>query len=124
MAIVMVVIGIIISSVTIGRNSMESAENMKAYQKVVVPCVAAVGDAIRNGSSEVNPLYSTDIVLEDGKALECEFKTVKKGDSDIINRVQIKNTNKALKDLIRKNLDGHDITVDGEEIRLFVPGFG
>ena len=118
-AIVMVVIGVIIASVAIGKNTMQSAETLKAYKKVVVTCVAAVSDAIRNGSVTPTPEYPRDISLEGGDPLKCSFGTR----GNVINRVKIENATKDLKDLIKKNLhDGIDVNVVDNEITLYVPG--
>ena len=40
MAVVLVVIGLIVAAVSAGRDTMKSASYMKAYQKMVVSCVA------------------------------------------------------------------------------------
>jgi len=41
MAIVLVIIGLIVAAVAAGKDTMASAKNVRAYQKVVVPCVSA-----------------------------------------------------------------------------------
>jgi len=117
MAIVMVIIGLIVAAVTVGKSTMQSAETLKAYQKVVVPCVAAISEAIRNGSDTASAEYPKTML--DGKQLKCEFK--KHG--DLINRVEIENAPKDLKNLMKKNLDnGIDVTVNGNVVKLYVPG--
>ena len=40
MAVVLVIIGLIVAAVSAGRDTMRGAAHMKAYQKLVVPCVA------------------------------------------------------------------------------------
>ena len=118
-AIVMVVIGVIIASVAVGKSTMQSAETLKAYQKVVVPCVSAVSDAIRNGSAAPGVEYPNDIRLEGGQPLSCTFK--KTGNQ--VNGVKIINATQDLQDLMKKNLhNGIDVTVAADEVTLYVPG--
>ena len=121
MAIVMVIIGLIVAAVTVGKSTMQSAETLKAYQKVVVPCVAAAGEGIRNGlgpSDNAALKASTRIQATklDGKSITCDFE-IERG------AVVINNAPDDLKSLMKKNLDnGVDVAVDGATIKLYVPG--
>jgi len=119
MAIVMVIIGLIVAAVTVGKSTMKSAETLKAYQKVVVPCVAAVSEAIRNGSATATADYPT--IKLGGKELECQFLV----NNGVVNRVKIKEAPKDLRDLMRKNLHNNidvKVEVDSKIVQLYVPG--
>ena len=68
MAIVMVIIGLIVAAVTVGKSTMQSAETLKAYQKFVVPCVAASSEGVRNGANNAPALPATKL---NGIDLQC-----------------------------------------------------
>lgn len=70
MAIVMVIIGIIVAAVTVGKGTMQGAETLKAYQKVVVPCVAALQQSAQRGRN-VTPTIKQNVRLGGNDALTC-----------------------------------------------------
>ena len=111
MAIVMVIIGLIVAAVTVGKSTMKSAETLKAYQKLVVPCVAAVSEGIRNGATPTMP--SVPVVKLNGKTLGCTFGT---------NSVTIDNAPDDLLALMTKNLGDSDAQVSGNTISYYMPG--
>ena len=136
MAIVMVIIGLIVAAVTVGKSSMQSAETMKAYQKVVVPCVSMVSEAIRNGngpadkaSLEEKAAASIPSIKLGGKTLSCEFFARPQNKGPQINHVNIVNANDALIALANKTMDNtaeivvrKDNVANRLRIRLYYPG--
>ena len=112
MAIVMVIIGLIVAAVTVGKSTMKSAETLKAYQKLVVPCVAAVSEGIRNGATPTSPGNLPSIKLN-GETLSCTFTA---------NSVTIVNAPTDLQALMAKNLGDSDAQVSGNTISYYMPG--
>ena len=114
MAIVMLIIGLIVAAVTVGKSTIKSAETLKAYQKIVVPCVASVAEGIRNGATPVLPAIPT--VKLEGDVISCTFTE---------DTVTVTGAPKDLKDLMRKNLDnGIDVTVSDAVVTLYSPDSG
>ena len=114
MAIVMVIIGLIVAAVTVGKSTMKSAETLKAYQKLVVPCVAAVNEGVRNGAIPAMPILPE--VKLNGKKLGCTFPA--------IGSLTIDNAPADLLALMAKNLADSDATVSGNTITYYTPGSG
>ena len=112
MAIVMVIIGLIVAAVTVGKSTMKSAETLKAYQKIVVPCVAAVSEGIRNGSTPIMPHVPT--VKLDGNTIGCYFTE---------NTVTVSGAPDDLQKLMAKNLhNGIDVSVKENIVMVYAPG--
>ena len=120
MAIVMVIIGLIVAAVTVGKSTMKSAETLKVYQKIVVPCVAAVSEGIRNGTTPTAPEVPT--LKLGGSDITCAFASAENSLKN--NEVQIVNAPADLLALMQKNLakDSADVTVTGDVINLYAPG--
>ena len=120
LAIVMVVIGLIVAAITVGKDSIQSADTMKAYQQVVVPCVSAVFESVRNGyKATPQPDYAK--IEFEGKTLSCQFSN--KSPGGIVNQVSIINASQELQDLMKKHLNNDiDISVTGTLIEVYTPG--
>ena len=117
MAVIMVIIGLIIVAVVVGKNTMHSAQIMKAYQQVVVPCVASVADSIRNGASS-HFSHIADITIH-GSKLGCEFSS---SFGLVIDQVTITAAPVDLQAIMKTQLDnGLDTTVTENVVRLYVP---
>ena len=115
MAIVMVIIGLIVAAVTVGKSTMQSAETLKVYQKIVVPCVSAVSEAIRNGAAATEP--NVPAMKLGGNDVACSFS-----DAAPFNQVTIGGSTPELEALMAKNLTTADVTVAGNVVTLYVPG--
>lgn len=119
MAIVMVIIGLIVAAVTVGKSTMQSAETLKAYQKFVVPCVAASSEGVRNGANNAPSLPATKL---NGIDLQCNLDAV--GQVTINGGTGV-DAPQDLRNLMNKNLtNGVDIKVDATtgQVNLWVPG--
>lgn len=115
MAIVMVIIGLIVAAVTVGKSTMQSAETLKVYQKIVVPCVAAVSEGIRNGAAATEP--NVPSMKLGGNDVTCSFAA-----EAPFNTVTISGATGELKSLMSKNLANPDVTIEDGTVTLYVPG--
>ena len=119
MAIVMVIIGLIVTAVTVEKSTMQSAETLKAYQKFVVPCVAASHEGVRNGANKQPSLPNIKLA---GVDLECQMDSIGQvtvtGGTDVLAPTD-------LRSLMDKNLTNDvDIKVDPSTgtVNMWVPG--
>ena len=113
MAIVMVIIGLIVAAVTVGKSTMQSAETLKVYQKIVVPCVAAVSEGIRNESVPQMADNEVPKLNLGGQPISC---TLSEGSVTIVN------ANDELKAIMKKNLSSADVQVAENVVTLYMPG--
>lgn len=112
MAIVMVIIGLIVAAVTVGKSTMQSANTMKAFKQVVEPCVAAVHEGIRNGTNPILPSIAA-IDLENG-TVSCTFTR---------STVTVTNSTEPLRHLMAKQINnGVDVLVKDSTVTVYAPG--
>lgn len=74
MAVVLVIIGLIVAAVSAGRDTMKSAGHMKAYQKLVVPCVAMAARKKRTADLPAEEKDSAGKIDVDGYKCVVEAK--------------------------------------------------
>lgn len=121
MSIVLVIIGLIIAAVAAGKEAMQDAEALRAYQKVAVPCVSQAQAYIaRNGSLTGFSTANIPTTYElEGVAVTCVPTAA-------TNLVTIAGTDK-LHDIIFLNLDENpEYTVGGTDaattVTIYIPG--
>ena len=111
MAIVMVIIGLVVAAVTVGKSTMQSANTMKAFKQVIEPCVAAVHEGIRNGTNPVLPSIAA-IDLENG-TVGCTFTR---------STVTVVNSTQSLRHLMAKQINnGVDVLVKEATVTVYAP---
>lgn len=112
-AIVLIMVGLVAAVMVASGGAARTAHIRKAYQQVVVPCVAALHEALRQEATEVEIPYP-DIQL-DGVKVACLF-----GASDkVADRVTITGAPHALQEMMQKNLaDGMTVQVEGSTVIL------
>ena len=112
-SIALVIIGLLIASVIVINRAIINAQTMQAFKKVVVPCVAAVTDGVRNGTKAKTPAIP-DVKL-DKENLGCKFTEIS---------VTITNSNVQLRELMHKLLHNHqDRLVVKDTVIFYVPGY-
>lgn len=112
-AIVLIMVGLVIAVMVASSGTARTANIRKAYQQVVVPCVAAVHEALRQGATEAHAPYP-DTQL-DGVTLVCQFGASANG----VDRVTITGAPHALQEVMQKNLaDGMTVQVEGSTVIL------
>ncbi|MEO5351779.1 MAG: hypothetical protein H7835_00985 [Magnetococcus sp. XQGC-1] len=116
-AIALILFGLVVAATMAGEEAARKAEIRAAYQSVVVPCVAAIGEAMRRGASEASAAYPA--VRLDGTLLTCSF-TASAG--RVIDRVAIAGAPQELQTLIQQSLSGDaTLRVEGATITLVMP---
>lgn len=114
MAIVMVIIGLIVAAVTVGKGTMKGAETLKAYQKVVVPCVSALNESIQRGANATPTI--TSVSLDAQAPLTCTI-------DHAAGTATIGNSTADLNALMAKNLNNDAGTSSaGGVVTVYVPG--
>lgn len=119
MAVVLVIVGLIVTAVISGKGTMDAASSLRAYQKFVIPCVAAASKNILHTGESLGATFIPDepISLAQHPPLVCDIQGG--------GVVQIVNADDELKDKMRQSLhNGQDIIVDraNATITLYQPG--
>ncbi len=116
-AIALILVGLVVAAMVAGEGAARKAEMRAAYQSVVVPCVAAIGEAMRRGASEASTAYPA--VRLDGTLLTCSFAA---SAGRVIDRVTITGAPQELQTLIQQSLaDGATVRVEGATVTLAMP---
>ncbi|MBF0162817.1 MAG: hypothetical protein HQL88_11090 [Magnetococcales bacterium] len=117
LAILCVIIGLLAGAEWASRQAGERAAVRAAYQSVVVPCVAAVQEALRQDARTAEVTHP-DVRLGD-LPLHCRFSSSMEG---VINQVTVVGAPPALQALMRQSLaDGVRVTVEGNRVTLATP---
>ncbi|MEO5340590.1 MAG: hypothetical protein H7837_08750 [Magnetococcus sp. MYC-9] len=114
LAIALIIAGLLLLATLVSRESGQEAEVRMAYRKVVVPCVAALQEALRQGLSQAQATYPETPLA--GEVLHCVFDSTRGG---VIDRLTLPAAPRTLQEMMRQNLaDGGGVVVEGNTVVL------
>ncbi|MBF0401918.1 MAG: hypothetical protein HQL90_14275 [Magnetococcales bacterium] len=116
-AIVLIVAGLVVTTLVASRDVAHTAKVRTAYQQLVVPCVAALHAALHQQATTAQATYpETEL---DGIPLNCQFDATTP--NGVINRVTINGAPETLQTMIQQNLANERTQVTGPTITLPPP---
>lgn len=116
-AIALMLAGLILTALAAGSGAARKAEMRMAYQAVVVPCVTAAGEAMRQDATEAHAVYPATRL--DDTLLVCTFAA---STGHTIDRVILTGAPPELQTLMQESLpDGSTIRVEGATVTLTPP---
>ncbi|MEO5364615.1 MAG: hypothetical protein H7838_13470 [Magnetococcus sp. DMHC-8] len=114
LAIALILTGLVGAAVLASQEVAQQATVRTAYQTVVVPCLAAVHEALRQGATEAHAVYP--VVHLDGASLACRFAA---STGHQLDQVTITGAPSALQTLMQQNLaDGSTTRVESATITI------